>query len=339
MKTFKYILFLLLIVIIGASIYIAVQPNDFKVTRSRIIAAPSEVIYNQINDFKNLESWSTLVDNDPKTKIIIADSASGVDGAFSWENSHGRGTVKTVESTPYHSIDRALQYDEFAPVQVHWEFKKITASETEVSWTMSSDNLSFYEKGYALLHGGHHKMIGPDFDRGLEKLDHAVMAAMDVYAIKVDGITQHGGGFYIYSTTSSKISDIQTTISKLLPRVNSYATNNSIAMAGAPFIIYHKWDEANNAVMFSCAIPTTTEIITTQSDILTGQLEPFKAVKTTLKGNYTNLKEAWDASYNYIGQYNLEAAETGPMLETYLTQPSQQPNPANWITEIYIAIK
>lgn len=338
MKTIKYLLFLLLIIIIGASIYIAVQPNDFTVTRTRTIAAPSQVIYNHVVDLNKWESWSPLFENPSETKIVITDSTLGSGGALSWEENDRIGYLKTLETIPFQSIDQERQFANMSPVQVHWEFKQNSASETEVTCSITSFSLSFYEKGYALLNGGHEKIWSPDLERGLEKLETIVIAAMAVYSIKVDGIAQHGGGYYIYSTTSSKISDLQTTINKIMPRVKSYALKNNVAMAGAPYINYHKWDEANNAVLFSCCIPTTTEVTTTKSDILTGYFEPFKAVKTTLKGNYTNLKEAWDTTNKYIGQYNLEATETGPLLEVYLTEPSNKPNPANWITEIYIAI-
>lgn len=52
MKSLKYILFLLLILVIGFSIYVAVQPNSFEVTRSRTIKAPAAVIYDNVIDYK-----------------------------------------------------------------------------------------------------------------------------------------------------------------------------------------------------------------------------------------------------------------------------------------------
>ena len=111
-------------------------------------------------------------------------------------------------------------------------------------------------------------------------------------------------------------------------------------MAGAPYVNYHKWDEENNAVMFSCGVPTVEKVITDSgSDILTGQLQPFKAVKTTLKGDYKNSKEAWEITMAYIIENNLEQVESGPALESYLTLPENTPNPADYITEIYIAVK
>ena len=126
---------------------------------------------------------------------------------------------------------------------------------------------------------------------------------------------------------------------EMLPKVLDYASANSITMAGPPFINYLKWDTENNATIFSCCVPTTAQVITTNSDILTGQMEPFKAVKAVLKGDYSNLKEAWDKVMAYLPEHSLEATENGPNLEVYVTDPVNVPNPAGWITEIYVGVK
>lgn len=339
MKALKYILFIVLIFIIGLSIYIAVQPNSFEVKRSRTINAPAAVIYNNVIDFKNWEDWSSWVERDPETVITLADTTVGVGGSFTWVDSHGKGSMKTLATNPYQSIDQELQFGDFDPSQVTWNFEPTEDGKTNVTWKMTSDNVPFLFKASAIFSGGFDNMIGPDFERGLEKLDGIVVESMMQYSVKVDGISNHGGGYYIYNTTSCKIDDLRDRMSEMLPKIMDYAKKNRIAIAGAPFVFYHKWDEENNAVMFSCCIPTTSQVITTESDILTGQLEPFKAVRTTLKGNYENLEEAWDTTFKYIENYQLVATETGPMLEIYYTDPSTKPNPADWITEIYIAIQ
>jgi effector-binding domain-containing protein len=123
-----------------------------------------------------------------------------------------------------------------------------------------------------------------------------------------------------------------------MPKVGAYAITHNISFSGSPFVLYHKWDEANDAVIFSTAIPTSTKIIAEEATILTGQMPAFKAVKTTLIGDYQNLKEAWETTMNYIEQNNLEMVEDGIMMESYLTDPASTPNPAKWQTEIYIQI-
>ena len=339
MKFLKYVLFLLLIIIIGLAIYIAVQPNSFEVSRERTVEAPAAVLYDNVIDFKNWESWSPWVEKEPDLKLMFPEQTAGVGGSYSWEGKDGLGSMKTTDAAPYESIDQELQFEDFKPSSIKWTFEPTSDNKTKVTWKMNSEEVPFMFKGFAALSGGFDKMIGPDFERGLSKLDSITLVEMKKYSIKVDGITDHSGGYYLYSTTSCKMDEFKSKMSEMMPKLEEFVKTNNIEMAGAPFVIYHKWDVENNAVMFSSCVPTTTRVITTESDVLTGKLDPFKAIKTTLTGDYDNLKEAWDTAMKYVSDKNLELIETGPMIEAYLTDPISEPNPAKWKTVIYLAIK
>lgn len=339
MKFLKYLLFLILIAIIGFAIYVAVQPNSFEVTRERTISAPSSVLYDNVIDYKNWEAWSSWAEKDPDMKIYLPEQTKGVGGSYSWEDKDGVGSMKTLATTPKTSIEQELQFGEYHPSKINWTFEPTADNKTKVIWKMNSDKVPFMFKGFAAVSGGFDKMIGPDFERGLEKLDSIVLADMSKYNINVSGITEHGGGFYLYNTTSCKMSEMESKMGEMMTKVFTYAKQNNINIAGSPFTIYHKWDEENGALMFSSCIPTTAKVITTDSNVLTGRLKPFKAVKAVLKGDYKNLKETWDTAMKYIPENGLEFTETGPMIESYLSDPMTEPNPANWITEIYLAVK
>ncbi|MDD7884956.1 GyrI-like domain-containing protein [Flavivirga sp. 57AJ16] len=339
MKALKYLLFLLLIITIGTAIYIAVQPNSFEVTRTRTIKAPAAVIYNNVIDFKNWESWSSWAEADPDMKITLGKQTKGVDGSYSWEDKDGVGTMTNIKAEENKSITQEMQFADFPKSDISWHFKPNEDGSTDATWTISGKDLPFGFKAFATFMGGMEKQIAPHYERSLEKLDSIVISDMEKYSIKIDGITQHSGGYYLYNTASCKITELKDKMTEMLPKVGSYAMTNNINMAGAPFVYYHKWDEENNAVMFSTCVPTTTKVISNDSDILTGQLKPFKAIKTTLKGDYENLKEAWETTMKYIPENDLEFTENGPMLEAYLTDPMSHPNPADWVTEIYIAVK
>ena len=41
----------------------------------------------------------------------------------------------------------------------------------------------------------------------------------------------------------------------------------------------------------------------------------------------------------YIPKNGFEVVENGPMIETYINTPANTPNPADLVTEIYIAVK
>jgi effector-binding domain-containing protein len=135
------------------------------------------------------------------------------------------------------------------------------------------------------------------------------------------------------------MADFKQKMQEMMPKVGGYAISNNITMAGKPFVLYHKWDLENNTVMFSCCIPTTSKIEASDPNILTGQLKPFQALKTVLKGDYTNLEEAWNIAMAHIAQNNLKQPLNGTVLESYLTDPMSTPNPADWVTEIYLEVE
>jgi effector-binding domain-containing protein len=339
MKTVKYILLLLLILIIGFSIYIAVQPNSFEVTRTKTINAPQSVVYNNIIDFKNWESWNSWKDAKPATVITLAEKTEGVGGSYTWEDEDGVGSMKTIATKPMSSITQQMQFGDNPNSDVTWSLKPNEDGSTEVTWNIKGDNMSFVFKGYTTVMGGMEKLIGPHFERGLTMLDSVLQDEMKVYSIKNEGITEHSGGYYIYKTASCKLSEFEKNMTQMLPQVGSYAMTHNVTMAGPPFILYHKWDEENDAVIFSTCVPTNSKIVSNEPDILTGKLESFRAVKTVLKGDYKNLKKAWETAMKYIADNNLEMVEAGSMLETYLTDPMSHQNPAEWVTEIYVEVK
>ena len=339
MKTIKYIVLLLLILIIGFSIYIAVQPNSFDVTRTKTINAPQSVVYNNIIDFKNWEAWSSWIEEKPETVITLSEKTEGIDGSYTWEDEDGVGSMKTVSTEPMTTISQEMEFDDNPKSDVTWNLKSNTDGSTEVTWNIKGKNLPFAFKIYATVMGGMEKQIGPHFERGLTMLDSVLQVEMKAYSINVEGVTQHSGGYYLYNTTSCKFSEFEKNMKEMLPQVGAYAITHNVTMAGPPFILYHKWDEENDAMIFSCCVPTNSKIISDEPGILTGRLKSFRTVKTVLKGNYDNLKEAWDTTMTYISDNDLEMVEGGPMLETYITDPMSQTNPAKWVTEIYVAVK
>ncbi|MGB3605830.1 SRPBCC family protein [Psychroserpens sp.] len=339
MKAFKYILFLLLILFIGMAIYIAVQPNAYDVKRTRTINAPVSVVYDNIIDFENWLAWSSWADENAGLSINLPDQTRGIDASYSWKDDNIEGTIKTINAKPDATIVQEMQYGDDPKTDIIWNLKPNGDGTTEVTLTMSGNDLPFGFKASTIFNGGMDSKIGPDIESSLEKLDRTIVANMKVYSINVEGITQHGGGFYLYNTTSSKRSDFKLRMQEMMPKLGAYAIANNITMSGKPFVIYHKMDDTNGTVMFSCCIPTTSKITTEDPEVLTGQLEPFKALKTVLKGDYVNLQEAWTKATTYIETNNLVQKENGIALEAYLNDPMSTPNPANLVTEIYLEVE
>lgn len=342
MKIIKYLFFLILIALIAGSIYIATKDGNYQIEESTMIAAPLPVVFNEVNNFKNWEEWGPWMDDSDDLILTYSDTPSGEGASYSWKSEKmGDGSIITTKAIPDSTIDQELtfvsKYGE-TNSDVYWKFEEAEEG-TKVTWGIQG-NQTFMEKlAFAFMDSSYTQMMRPMMVEGLEKLKSVTLDKMQTYSISVDGVTQFGGGFYMYTTTASKISQIQLKMRDMFTQVSRYMENNNISIQGDPFVIYNQWDEQNNNAIYSAGRFTPSLVITpAESPVLNGMMPVQKVVKTTLKGDYKNLKEAWDKAYAYLEENNLQTTPDSHPFEIYKTNPEVTLNPANWITEIYIPV-
>jgi len=343
MKIFKYLFFLLLIVIIAGSIYIATKDGDYQVEETKIITAPVEMVYQEVNELKNWENWEPWSAEANDMIVDYGAKTSGDSSSYSWKSeSAGDGEIKTISAKPYSVIEQEITFKTpfgEATSDVYWEFKEIENG-TEVTWGIKGHQ-SFMEKlAFTFQEQSITEMMRPKFQKGLNNMESVILNKMDKYTINVDGVIQHGGGYYMYTTTASKISQVDEKMAPMFTEVSNYMDKNGIEKNGNPFVLYNEWNETSGTAIFSAGIFTSSEVITpAESEILNGFIPNQKVLKTTLKGDYKNLKEAWNTAYNYIADNDLEVIEDAHNFEVHLTSPEQVANPAKWITHLYIPVK
>ncbi|MAZ71980.1 MAG: AraC family transcriptional regulator [Flavobacteriaceae bacterium] len=344
MKILKYLFFLLLIVLIGGSIYFATKDGSFDVAKTKTIQAPAEVIYNTVKDFKNWESWGPWMTEDENIELNYAEKTEGEGASYSWKSEEvGDGSMKTIKVIPNKEIEQKIVFN--TPMgdsgsDVYWKFEEgDTPATTRVTWGMKGEQ-SFMEKVLMSFSSeDFDAMVGAMFNQGLTNLDQIVTDEMKKFTVNVDGITQHGGGYYMYNSTSANMSDIGAKMGAMMEQVTNYMEANKIPMAGKPFTLYNQIDEVNGTVIFSACIPVRDRVITPEgSTVVSGFMEPVSALKTTLKGAYENLPEAYAQAQNYITQNGMQPHPTANMFEVYVTDPGEVPNPANYVTEIYMPV-
>ncbi|MFD1095177.1 SRPBCC family protein [Salegentibacter chungangensis] len=343
MKILKYLLFLILIIIIAGSIYVATKDGEFQVEQTKVIEAPREMVYNEVNNYKNWENWEPWSQESEDMVVNYFEKTKGEGAGYMWKSEDmGDGQIRTTEATPFSKINQIISFDTpFGETssQVYWEFEE-AENGTKVTWGMKGEQ-SFTEKLiFSFQDQSISEMMLPMFDKGLENMETVILNKMKEYNISVDGIIQHGGGYYMYTTTASKMSQVDERMQKMIADVSSYMEQNNIEKTGNPFVLYNEWNDEKGTAIFSAGIFTSSEVITpAESMILNDYLPNQKVVKTTLKGDYKNLKEAWDKTYAYILENGLEVNSEANPFEVYLTSPEHISNPAKWVTHIYVPVK
>jgi hypothetical protein len=152
-------------------IVVAMRPDDFCVTRTATMPAPSAVVFAQVNDFHKWDAWSPWAKMDPACKNTFDGSPAGTGAVFSWAGNRkvGAGRMTILESRPSDLIQIRLEF--FKPFKATntAEFTfKAEGNQTLVTWSMSGKN-NFMGKAFGLIMNCD-KMIGGDFEKGLAQM-------------------------------------------------------------------------------------------------------------------------------------------------------------------------
>src|SRR3569623_1821800 len=98
----KWVVLVLVLLVGGFAIVVAVQPADYKVTRSGTLAAAPATVFAQVNDFHQWEAWSPWAKLDPGAKNSVEGPPAGTGAAFAWAGNKevGEGRMTITESRP-----------------------------------------------------------------------------------------------------------------------------------------------------------------------------------------------------------------------------------------------
>ena len=343
MKIFKYLLFLILIVLIGGSIYIATKDGDYKFEETQVFNAPQEIVFNEVNNLKNWEYWDPWNQESDHLIISYGDTLQGEGAMFSWEGDEiDDGKIITIEAKPFKEITQEITLTQTftnTTSKMYWHFETLENNQTKVTWGMEGKQ-SFKEKlSFLLTKESLTQIMRPKLEKGISEMQKVITNKMNQYSISVDGVVNHGGGYYMYTTTASKISQVSEKMRPMVTKVANFMKAQNIEKIGNPIVLYNEWNQSNGTAIFSAGYFTPSEVITPMdADVLNGNMPNQKVLKTVLKGKYNNLEEAWNTAYDYIDKNGLEVLDESKPFEVYLTNPEETPNPADWVTNIYIPV-
>lgn len=341
MRILKYLIFLLLIFTIGLAIYVAIQPDDYKVIKTRVIKAPLSLIHSYIDDYTKWEQWGVWNLSDPNIKITYGDSYKGDSATSHWDSKvYGSGSITTT----YFSKDSISQEIKFNSPQKEtarrfWAFNPTANGEGIIVTSGMEGSFSFIDKFLALVKKSREQNYERDYAKGLRNLDSVITHDMKRYTIDIKGPTEYGGGFYLYQTVSSKINELTTSTDRIFTEVDAFMEHNNITASKNPFVKFAQWNTDEQTVIVSAAIPVSDRIITPKgSSVLCGYISPGSYYKTRLYGDYSNAKEAWAKTRENLLKQGFAIDTQRDALEIYIKCPENYPNPADLETDIYIPI-
>jgi hypothetical protein len=171
-------IFIGLIATIGSFLaLILLQPSDYGVTRTMVMAAPAATVFAQIDDLRRWQAWSPWAKRDPKAKASFDGPASGKGATFAWSgnNEVGEGRMTLTESRPAEAIRIKTDFVKPFVGTSYSDFSlKPEGGGTAVSWTISGQH-DFIAKAIGLF-VSMDKVLGGEMEKGLASMKQLVEA-------------------------------------------------------------------------------------------------------------------------------------------------------------------
>jgi len=175
----------LLWAIVGLVVVVAVLagiglclPGTYRVERSVVIAAAPPAIFPAINTLKEWPTWTAwTVERYPDMKVHFSGPAAGVGARYAWEGkSVGHGELQLTRSDPAKGITFDLEFSHGKYISVGTIEMLPEASGTKVTCTNKGElGLNPISRYFGLVMD---KMMGPDFQKGLDNLKQKVETAI-----------------------------------------------------------------------------------------------------------------------------------------------------------------
>jgi hypothetical protein len=145
--------------------------DTYVVERQQRVGAPPSALFDRIVDFHRWRAWSPWEDLDPNLQRSYSGPDAGVGATYEWEGNRkaGKGRMVITDADPNEAVTIDLQF--FKPFKSRsTAVFRLTqnADGTDVTWTMTGPK-TFMTKVMGIF-TSMDKMIGPDFEKGLERL-------------------------------------------------------------------------------------------------------------------------------------------------------------------------
>lgn len=312
MKIAKYLLLLALLCAITVSVFVATKDGKYAIKHTKIIDLSKDVVYKYVTDKKN---WDSI--NPWKGENFI---------------------IKKTENTPSDSIVQNVVLNEVEN-KLKLELRDTLKNKTLAIWS-TSGKLTFKDKFLSIIGRGTKNDFEDRFEEALSFINKTLTREINTFNIKVDGFVKRDTIFYIQKPIVSTKEQIPLMIKKHLPALEKIILSTNTPTNGSAFLIYHNKDSVANKFKYSIAIPTQKKVfISSDSDVIPGQINPSSIVKATVTGNYIHLNKAKTQLYEFMKTNKLEQSDKYKEIEIISKNPLNSKSASNWVTEILIPVR
>lgn len=303
------------------------QPKDVTIVRTTMIKAPHEAVFNQITRFRNWPNWSPWVEVEPTVNLTY----EGVDGqpgsSYKWvgdETGSGKMTNIAVTLTRM-KFELMFLKPWKGTADGFLEAEPQQTGAVKVTWSLTT-HAGFPMNAFNFMT---EKMIGKDFERGLELLK-AYAEQHPSVELGLNSIEEKEFPAAHYATIRKTIpwNAMKDFSTQAFGTLAAAAGNRVI---GAPSTFYYVWNDTAQTADMAPALAVSGADPVAGKDIVMVHTPISHVCCILYKGGYANLGKA----HELLGQYiNQKGRRLNYILEEYIVGPANEQDSTKWITNV-----
>jgi len=330
-KLLRYLIFILLIILVLAVVLMYFSPKTLEFEETVVIEAPTNKIYNIVNDITEWNSWTTFSELDVEAKNSYTKKTEGVGAQWDWDGNDkvGKGSLKIIESVKDAKVVSQYDFNNMKTNPVNQMIFANDNGKTKVNWSFNGGETSFFMRPFNFIRK---KGLQNTYAASLKNLKKIVEQRNkdNFYNGYKISETEIEDKYYLMNRQEVDIDKIQQYYTQNLTALFIKTNSAQVEMDGMPSGLYFSWDESRGVTDMAAAIPTKVAL---SVDGAISQLIPGgRAVQVDYYGDYDKTKPAHDAISSYMKDNNLFV--NYPIVHEYLTDPTVEKNSEKWLTKI-----
>lgn len=315
-----------------------VLPRKFELTKSEVINAPADYVFEEINNLERWPNWSYWNTLDPNMEVKYSEQKAGTGASYEWKGNSdvGEGKLAITESKPNESVacDLFFMQAEEASKAVY----QLEPTEGGTKLTMSFDtdfgmNPIMRWMGVAMFPSEMNKAFDYNFSKLKEIAEAKPKFTVTISEERTNPIS------YIGISTTMSFEDgaaISAQMGKSYGELMGVLQKAKVEIAGAPFCLYPRWDEEKKEMDMICALPVPADAkLPAKYPVM--QTTGGHAVKAIHLGDYHKLEDTHNQINQYIQYKKLEIV--GAPWEVFITDPEMEKDTTKWVTEVFYPVK
>lgn len=299
------------------------------------IAASVESIKSILVNFRTWPVWSPWLCLEPDAQVEYRGTKGQVDHGYDWNGRKvgaGGMTLTHISDTEV-GCDLVFLKPFKSIASVRFEFQKIDADQTLVTWYMNSRLPIFLFFMTGTMSG----MIRSDYRRGLAMLKDYVEDGQVPSHSAVEGIVELDAVDYVGCSATTPLSGISDSMKTSFGQLYSGLNAGSFVSSGKPFCFYRRMDYKRDTCQYTSAVPVAgrSEL---PALLVAGRRPACKALKVVHTGAYRHLGNAWSMLMSEARHGQLKVLKSISPFESYFDDPETIPA-AQLVTELYLPLR